>query len=107
MSALTSSSSKEPLLRAAMAKPANSAAIIRNIVRCGCLLITFLPGGRTVYTGDGCRSGKTGRRRWAMPFSRYHTEVSSMKARIKWVEDRTFIGESGSGHKIVLGTAFG
>jgi putative redox protein len=30
-----------------------------------------------------------------------------MKARIKWAEDRTFIGESGSGHKIVLGTAFG
>jgi putative redox protein len=30
-----------------------------------------------------------------------------MKARIKWVEDRTFIGESGSGHKLVLGTAFG
>ena len=30
-----------------------------------------------------------------------------MKARIKWVEDRTFIGESGSGHKIVLGTAYG
>ena len=30
-----------------------------------------------------------------------------MKARIKWVEDRTFIGESGSGHKIVLGTASG
>jgi putative redox protein len=30
-----------------------------------------------------------------------------MKARIKWVEDRTFIGESASGHKIVLGTAFG
>jgi len=30
-----------------------------------------------------------------------------MKARIKWVEDRTFIGESGSGHKIVLGTAAG
>ena len=30
-----------------------------------------------------------------------------MKARIKWVEGRTFIGESGSGHKIVLGTAFG
>jgi len=29
------------------------------------------------------------------------------KARIKWVEDRTFVGESGSGHKIVLGTAFG
>lgn len=28
-----------------------------------------------------------------------------MKARIKWVEDRTFVGESGSGHKIVLGTA--
>ncbi|MBP1872145.1 putative redox protein [Ensifer adhaerens] len=30
-----------------------------------------------------------------------------MKARIKWVEERTFIGESGSGHKIVLGTASG
>ncbi|MEK1932811.1 MAG: OsmC family protein [Pararhizobium sp.] len=30
-----------------------------------------------------------------------------MKARIKWVEDRTFIGESGSGHNVVLGTAFG
>jgi putative redox protein len=30
-----------------------------------------------------------------------------MKARIKWVEDRTFIGESGSGHRIVLGTASG
>ena len=30
-----------------------------------------------------------------------------MKARIKWVEDRTFIGESGSGHRIVLGTALG
>ena len=29
------------------------------------------------------------------------------KARIKWVEDRTFVGESGSGHKIVLGTASG
>src|SRR6516162_4657623 len=30
-----------------------------------------------------------------------------MKARIKWVEDRTFIGESASGHKVVLGTALG
>ena len=30
-----------------------------------------------------------------------------MKARVKWVEDRTFVGESGTGHKIVLGTAFG
>ncbi|PAQ01626.1 OsmC family protein [Mesorhizobium mediterraneum] len=30
-----------------------------------------------------------------------------MKARIKWVEERTFVGESGSGHKLVLGTAFG
>ncbi|KQU64111.1 osmotically inducible protein C [Aminobacter sp. DSM 101952] len=28
-----------------------------------------------------------------------------MKARIKWVEDRTFVGQSGSGHKIVLGTS--
>ncbi len=30
-----------------------------------------------------------------------------MKARIKWVEERTFVGEFGSGHKIVLGTASG
>ncbi|MGB3389744.1 MAG: OsmC family protein [Pseudaminobacter sp.] len=30
-----------------------------------------------------------------------------MKARIKWVEDRTFIGESGSGHKVVFGTTSG
>lgn len=25
-----------------------------------------------------------------------------MKARIKWVEDRTFIGETGSGHSVVM-----
>ena len=30
-----------------------------------------------------------------------------MKARVKWVEDRTFLGETGSGHKVVLGTAHG
>lgn len=30
-----------------------------------------------------------------------------MKARIKWVEDRIFIGESGSGHSIVLGRGGG
>lgn len=30
-----------------------------------------------------------------------------MKARIKWAEDRTFVGEAGSGHKIVFGTAHG
>jgi putative redox protein len=30
-----------------------------------------------------------------------------VKARVKWVEERTFVGESGSGHKVVLGTAFG
>ncbi|MGI6854878.1 OsmC family protein [Mesorhizobium sp. 1B3] len=30
-----------------------------------------------------------------------------MKARIKWVEDRTFVGESGTGHKLVLGTSHG
>lgn len=28
-----------------------------------------------------------------------------MKARVKWVEGRTFVGESGTGHKLVLGTA--
>jgi putative redox protein len=31
----------------------------------------------------------------------------AVKARIKWVEERTFVGESGSGHKLVLGTASG
>jgi putative redox protein len=30
-----------------------------------------------------------------------------VKARIKWVEDRTFVGQSGSGHNIVLGAAYG
>ena len=30
-----------------------------------------------------------------------------MKARIKWVEGRTVVGESGSGHTVVFGTAFG
>jgi putative redox protein len=30
-----------------------------------------------------------------------------LKARIKWVEDRTFVGETGSGHKIVFGTVSG
>ncbi|MGY6710385.1 MAG: OsmC family protein [Rhizobiaceae bacterium] len=30
-----------------------------------------------------------------------------MEARIKWVEERTFVGQSGTGHKIVLGTAAG
>ena len=30
-----------------------------------------------------------------------------MKARIKWVEDRTFLGESGSGHGVVLGASQG
>lgn len=30
-----------------------------------------------------------------------------MKARIRWVEGRTFVGDSGSGHSIVLGSASG
>jgi putative redox protein len=30
-----------------------------------------------------------------------------LKARVKWVEERTFVGESGSGHRLVLGTASG
>ena len=30
-----------------------------------------------------------------------------MRARVKWVEDRTFVGESGTGHRIVLGAAHG
>jgi putative redox protein len=30
-----------------------------------------------------------------------------MQARVKWVEDRTFVGASGSGHRIVCGTAHG
>lgn len=28
-----------------------------------------------------------------------------MDVRVKWVEDRTFVGEAGTGHKIVFGTA--
>jgi len=28
-----------------------------------------------------------------------------MKARIKWVDERSFVGQSGSGHRIVLGAA--
>jgi putative redox protein len=28
--------------------------------------------------------------------------MSQMKARVKWVEQRTFLGESGSGHTIVM-----
>lgn len=32
---------------------------------------------------------------------------TKVKARVKWVEERTFVGESGSGHKVVLGTAHG
>ena len=30
-----------------------------------------------------------------------------MRGRIKWVEERTFVGETGTGHKIVFGTASG
>ena len=30
-----------------------------------------------------------------------------MRARISWVEDRTFVGQSGTGHSLVLGTAVG
>lgn len=30
-----------------------------------------------------------------------------MKARVKWVEGRTFVGQSESGHNVVLGTAHG
>jgi putative redox protein len=29
-------------------------------------------------------------------------EVVAMKARVKWVEDVTFVGESGSGHAVVM-----
>jgi len=30
-----------------------------------------------------------------------------MKARVKWAGDRTFVGETASGHEVVLGTAHG
>jgi putative redox protein len=30
-----------------------------------------------------------------------------MKARVTWVEDRTFVGEAGTGHKVAFGTAYG
>lgn len=28
--------------------------------------------------------------------------ANAMKARVKWVEKRTFLGESGSGHSVVM-----
>jgi putative redox protein len=30
-----------------------------------------------------------------------------MKARVRWIEDRTFVGRTESGHQVVLGTAHG
>ena len=30
-----------------------------------------------------------------------------MKARVRWIEDRTFVGQASSGHQLVLGTAHG
>jgi putative redox protein len=30
-----------------------------------------------------------------------------MKATVKWIEDRTFLGATESGHRVVVGTAFG
>jgi putative redox protein len=30
-----------------------------------------------------------------------------MKARVRWIEDRTFVGQTSSGHQLVLGTAHG
>ena len=30
-----------------------------------------------------------------------------MKARVKWAEARTFVGEAGTGHKVAFGTAYG
>jgi putative redox protein len=30
-----------------------------------------------------------------------------MKARVKWAEARTFVGEAGTGHKVAFGTAHG
>jgi len=30
-----------------------------------------------------------------------------MKARVKWVGERTFVGEAGTGHKVAFGTAHG
>jgi len=30
-----------------------------------------------------------------------------MKARVKWVGERTFVGEAGTGHKLAFGTAYG
>src|SRR3546814_114894 len=33
-----------------------------------------------------------------------HRRSDGMKARIKWIENRIFMGESGTGHSIVLGS---
>jgi putative redox protein len=37
-----------------------------------------------------------------LPGTRKIFEAAKMKARIKWVEERTFLGESGSGHSVVM-----
>jgi putative redox protein len=63
-----------------------------------CLVkLTMKRSSKPTVQGDGCRAQQPGT----------NCEDEAMKARIKWVEDRTFIGESGSGHKVVLGTASG
>ena len=37
-----------------------------------------------------------------LPGTRNFFRAAKMKARIKWVEERTFVGESGSGHSVVM-----
>lgn len=31
--------------------------------------------------------------------------MTAMKTRVKWIEDRTFLGQSGSGHSVIMGGA--
>jgi len=31
--------------------------------------------------------------------------MAAMKTRVKWIEDRTFLGQSGSGHSVIMGGA--
>jgi putative redox protein len=31
--------------------------------------------------------------------------MAAMQARVKWVEDRTFLGQTGSGHSVIMGGA--
>ncbi|MCH7888955.1 MAG: asparaginase, partial [Proteobacteria bacterium] len=71
------------------------------------------PAGRHVRGSGGRQHGQDRRARSPVPAigpDRHHPRSgnierrhSAMKARIKWIEGRMFLGESGSGHAVALG----